>query len=380
MRQPRIYIKNGKFYVGYYIAGNKFEQRKSTEIRADIPFVVGEPEWWKKSKAHKAELERFIETAIVDRSNYRRGIPSVIDEYDSVPSLLALLDMLAKQWERRHDQKMERSTIYKYKTSIGVLQRYNKHLGLLNTSDEDGQRFKQWLQKKGYEQSTIEGYIRRLKSLWKFAIEQGLIRYTPWKEVFVRVEPKLIIPFPLDDEKQFFRAAWRTNRPIFYFAFFQRMTGYRFSDTAPITAEMIQGDTIYWRNVKMKRPDAYPICPALRYAVDLMNVSKGRFFPKINSTQKYNVPLAEICEVAGVQKLTSKSFKPNFGQELDAWLINGRSIEDRFMAALMHHKIKGVTAMSSRHYIQHLPQMQSILTDVLSHWYDFIVELATEDK
>jgi hypothetical protein len=377
VKPPRIYIKDKKFYTSYWIPG-RGEVRKSTGLTADIAFKENDPEWWKAS-IHKDALEKKIEIGVANRAAYRYGQPKFIpdEKIYSIPSLEALIMLYAKQWEDQRDSPFERETRKKYITSINTLHAFNKHLNLLNVTENDAKDLKRWLKEKGYQASTIEGYIRRLRTLWKFAVTQEFVPSNPWKNIFVRVEPKIIIPSNIEDEKKFFCVAFKYDRKVFETAFFQRMTAYRFSDTLLVTNESIRGDTLDIRNVKMKRQEVYPICNALAYLFKQMGAREGKLF-SYNNTQKYNIPLKEICSIAGIEQLTSKSFKPNFGQELDEWVISGKDIADRFIAALMHHQIKGDTKMASRHYISHIPRMRQILNEAFDHWHQFIIGLYTD--
>lgn len=130
----------------------------------------------------------------------------------------------------------------------------------------------------------------------------------------------------------------------------------------------------------MKRPDAYPICDALLYLfgkIGKRDYGKGKLFP-YNHTQDFNEWLHEASAIAGIKRITSKSFKPNFGQELDMLIMSGRDVADRFIAALMHHQIKGATVMASRHYISHIPHMRKIINEAFDHWLIFIKGLFTD--
>lgn len=374
-KPPRVYIKDGIFYLSYW-QGSR-EVRSTTGLRADVEFIKGNTDWWKAS-IHQEKIEKQIEIAVANRTAHRYGQQVFIheDKLHSVPSLETTASLYAEHWKKRHNGRpLEPGTRRKFITAINRFHAFNKHLGLLNTTDKDAQDFRQWLQAKKYQDITSHSYVRRLKTLWRFAIDREYLKSNPWKDVTIEYEDKIIIPARIEDEKKFFCIAFRDNRRAFEFAFFQRMTAYRFSDSLHVYTDSIQNDVLLLRNVKMKRPDAYPICPALQYLLDHREKPdryKGRIF-YYSSTTKYNLALSEICSAAGISpRFTSKSFKPNFGQELDNMILQGRNVEDRFIALLMHHKIMGPTKIASRHYIQHLPQMRRILTESFDHWYTFI--------
>lgn len=379
MGAPRVYIKSNRFYISYWAIG-KGEVRSSTGIKVDVPIVDGKFDW--KQSKHASKIHDLIDIAAANRTANRHGSPQIVRQQDlgNAPKLEAVLSLYARQWEDRTDSRFEPSTKRKYITSINTLRAFNKHLGLLNTTEDDAKAFKKWLQKKEYEQSTIEGYIRRLRTLWKFAVAEELVSSNPWREIFVRVEAKMIIPLPIAEEKKFFCVLFAHHREAFEFAFMQRMTAYRFSDLVPITWNDIQGDTLYLRNVKMKRPDAYPICNALALVLEKMgkrDLGKGRLF-RFNHTQDFNEWLHEASEISGIKRMTSKEFKPNFGQEMDELIFSGQDIADRFIAALMHHQIKGATRMASRHYISHIPRMRTIINEAFEHWHQFVIGLYSD--
>lgn len=369
-KPPRVYIDNGTFFISYWLSGHG-EQRKSTGIRADVPFKPRTPDWWHTSK-HASELQQKINIAEANRTAFQYGQPAILKDTTSrIPSLETILELKAKRYEDRNDEPLQKSTLYTYKRAIGALHSFNRYANILTVDVDDVRKFKKWLESKDYEDETKHLIIRQLRSLWKFAIEKGFIipqigiPPNPWTEIFIKVEPKLKVPQDIPTEKLFFTEAYKTNRKLFDFTFFQRITGYSFSDVLIITPEMRVGDLWHLRRTKMKRPQYFPDSIVMHYHLDHMPEYKPMF--GYRNGQNVNRDSKEICNKISIPYLTTSDFKDSYAEELD-----GIVREDRILAMLLHHKVKGESQMASNRYLTHIKQMRSYLdSEELSHWLHF---------
>lgn len=377
-KPPRVYIDNGTFFIAYWVAGVG-AQRKSTGIKSDIVLPKlpkgqrHDPDWWTESE-HAAELQEKILIASANRTATKHGKIDLIKESSfQVPSLETILILKAEKYKEDNDEvPLQNTTLHTYKRAIGALRQFNKHASLQNVTVADAKEFKKWMKGKEYADETKHLFIRLLRSIWKFAIEQGFIipipgvPPNPWKMIKQKFEPKLKEPQSIATEKKFFVAAYKLNRKLFDFTFFQRITGYSFADVKPITPDMRIGDIWHMKRTKMQyRPHQFPDSLVMRYHVDHMPHYDPMF--GYEHVQTVNDDSWDVCQKIGIPYLTTSDFKDSYGEEFDLIVT-----EDRILAMLMHHQVKGESQMASSRYLTHLRNMRNYLDcEEVSHWLKF---------
>src|SRR5690349_20245112 len=98
MKPPRVFIKQGYFWLQYYIPDRPDHLRTSTGIAADIKFVKGNPNWWKKSK-FAAKIREKIREAEEARFAINAGIKPAQHHPPTkkkIPELLTIVAELNK--------------------------------------------------------------------------------------------------------------------------------------------------------------------------------------------------------------------------------------------------------------------------------------------
>lgn len=211
---------------------------------------------------------------------------------------------------------------------VDVVEEHGMIMKFSDLTEENIRMFDNWLRAKGYQQVTIWGYHKRLRSYVRMAVRDGYVEKYPYQFFKVnRGRPKLR-KYLNDDELTRLRTCEIKNervekiRDLFVF---QCFTGLSYIDLARFNYET---DVENWNgksclvDTRQKNGEIYYI-QLLKPALEVLK--KYNYQLPIVSNAKYNLFLKDVAEYAGINKnLTTHMARHTFA----VWsLRNGANIE-----------------------------------------------------
>ncbi len=370
MKRPRVFIKQGYFWLQYYVPGREDHIRRSTGVVADITFTKGNPDWWKKSK-HAAKIRASIEQIETDRRLSGIGMSSVTRKPSrKVPGLLAVVAELNN--ESSAEGPLSDQTIKRRVNSANTLLRYDHRLSIAREFTKEWVAdLRRWMKAQKFTEWTQYTLLQDLKLFVKFATSK---RYTDRNTLadmrFTQPESSTEHT-PRSEEFKLFTWLYHHN-PKYFLAFItQRLAGYRISDVITIERSQLDLKNNLFRNVlnvKGHRPEVFPISDALAYVYDNMQHEFGIAFPFPSSYRYAMDVLQEGCKKLEIRKIPTHQFKRNYSGEIE-------DIETltHIFDMLMHHKTKSVAGRS--YTGKNIELMRGALNKAQPHWMAFVKKL-----
>lgn len=244
---------------------------------------------------------------IIQSEMMRHNIPVTADglkEYIRTGGVKSYdLVTLFSEFLEEYRGRVTEKTISKYKIVMKLWKECSPNLNELNmVTLQDGKRFYKFLQDR-YEQSTVSGMATKIKTIFKYAIDLGLIQTNPMGGIRIDKGEKEV-DYLLEDELERIRVCrlptpcYERVRDLFMF---QAGTGMSYCDMAELTKDdvRIQNGT-YYISKKRKKTDVEYTTILLSSAVDVWIKYKGKL--PVISNQRYNTYLKVIQGIVGLNK------------------------------------------------------------------------------
>lgn len=372
MKPPRVYIRSNHYYIGYYVSKQRKEVVVSTGIFADRKD-------WKRSESRDA-LEAIIEGLELDRAAKTKGTyyTTLAKRVKRTPE-----DLLTEYIKRaKHEQQaLESGTVDRKVSAIKLFRKFHAFEHIRQIDSEIAGEFKVWAGER-IKDSTLQGYITDLKSLFGLAAERKYITSNPFERITVTVDivPKIRTRYEI--EYKLFDFLYSQNRPLFEQALEERLTGWRVQDICNLSPDVIQDWYFKVVNTKGKRIELFPISEANRWLLERLpapRVWKGGtylFHFRNRSTVNYQLGLA--CGFVGIPKINTHKLKSNYVSE-----FRKQTGDPDLIPYLSHHRFRGQTRTSAIHYVDPevlLEEGKSVLDRAQKHWLDFFQTLKEEPR
>lgn len=391
MKSPRVFIKQGSFWVACSVEGQPNDWRWPTGIKLDPKFVAqleknpkafkGKPDWWKASK-HAPEIREAIKSMSSERELYLAGkldLPShtrkaKTKRIQKISKLLELVDALNK--DAGAEKSLSPETIRRRRTSANAILRYDPAFSIDQDIDREWVAdFRKWMkdpkaQKRPFTEWSQYTVLQDLKLFFKFGLAKRFIAYNPIVDINFEQPESLVMHTPIRDELDMFRHLY--NNDIHRFVEFatQRLTGYRIEDIIGLRREHLDiknRQLVNVRNIKGKRPEIMPMSDALFYLFsNSMEIfGKDYLFPDTYAAASKALKIS--AKVVGI-KYTTHQCKRNY--VLD---IEDENPLQHIFDMLIHHKTKSI---AGRHYTaQNIMLMRKTLNSAQGVWLTFFKEL-----
>jgi hypothetical protein len=387
MKPPRVFIKQGSFWISCYVEGQPNDWRWPTGIKLDPKFVAqlekdpkaftGKPDWWKASK-HAPEIREKTRSMESERELFLAGKSERPQRKQQkaarliVSKLPELLKELNSEGGAEH--KLSPETIRRRQTSANTLLRYDPAFAIDIEFDKIWiADFRKWMrgQKKPFTEWTQYTILQDLKLFVKFAYAKRYIERNTLADIRFTQPESSTEHTPRTEEFKLFTWLYHHQPKYFLSLITQRLAGYRISDVIAIERSQLDLKNNLFRNVlnvKGHRPEVFPISDALAYIYKHMEHEFGIAYP-FPSSYRYTMDvLQEGCKKLQIRKIPTHQFKRNYAGEIE-------DIETltHIFDLLMHHKTKSVAGRS--YTGKNIEFMRSALNKAQPHWIAFVKKL-----
>lgn len=355
MKAPRIYINKGHYHLDYHQDGKRL--RPSTGIAVDHKD-------WKKSKS-VSKLR-----AAIRRIENKRYADSINMSFRDSASDLELSDLLQLYADTHSAERytLHDSTLEQFKYAINFLLKYEPRVTTCSLTREAVLQVR-LKSKKDLADVTVKSYFGRLRTLYHFAVREGLRIDNPFLGILIRVktEPPRVIA--IEDEYEVFRELYDIDKKAFAQTAFQRLTAFRVSEVCRLKNDQIdlRGKVIKYINSKGVN-DLFPITPALEVILGYREKEEYAFYYR--TRWSVHRPLAEASGKVLDMPYTTHQLKKAYSQEVDILNLN-----DRHFKQLIHHSPKNSDTGVVHYAGRNLRLMKEILEEVQRHWIPFFESL-----
>lgn len=244
-----------------------------------------------------------------------------------------------------HTQKNPKpNTIESYRTAVNWIKKYNPTLTVQDTTPELIKNFELWLKKqykakynKDISANTLGMYMRGLKALFNFAIEQGIIKKNPTSIIKISHAERSKRAVELSDWNKFIKYKPTTDKTMFAYDFVMisfAMCGANIADILPLKNRNIVNNQIQFVREKTERVDTNVGIPYSNYLKGLfkkygtVNPRKPEayIFPFYTSemteeqqahkrsdiVKKINKGIRIICLEIGIEPFTTYNIRHTF--------------------------------------------------------------------
>lgn len=381
MKPPRVFINDsGYFSLEWYESGNPHSRKKSLKIAADLPFEVGNPTWWHKSK-HQAKIKARIKEVTLAREYADLGIPTIAtNDYSSKgPVLLSLLE---EYNDANADEKDERSprTIEHRLCAVKFAMRFLGNIPITEYTRSHALTLRREAKKAGskpkskdaYKPKSLKNYFSTLSSIFAYAVEEKYIRTNPFAKISIKVIPNEPRRIPFETELASFTFIYQSKPDLFFQLMFERLTGFRVSEICNYLKERVYEDTLTYWNQKAQRFEIMPQSYAIRLLIDLIPKREDKYLFKYRNRRTVSYYCQRASEMSGVEHMPTHQLKKNYGQEIDEYCS-----DERLFDALMHHAPKS-NIIAVRHYSgRNIRRMLETLNLAQQRWIPFLQSLKT---
>lgn len=205
---------------------------------------------------------------------------------------------------KRVDNEITFKTYNKYRSMIAkAFEVIAKDTALVNVTNNDIVNFKQHLLSVyGYQNETLAGYMKKLKSMFEWAVMNEYINRNPFKDLKIATKPKEVIALTADEviaiENLNTVDRLEKVKDCFLFSCY---TGMSFCDMATLSMDDIQTNgTVHYIKRNRAKTDVQYIIPLSDKAMVILE--KYGFNLPVISNAKTNAYLKEIQTLCGINK------------------------------------------------------------------------------
>jgi len=202
--------------------------------------------------------------------------------------------------ERSNSPEFAASTIRVYKQMRDHLRGFEKQWGrkvTFHSIDLDfSLDFRQYMYDRGYEQNTVHGMLKYVRSFMQIGLEQGLHDNTAYKSrrFQVKQRPAMAVYVSIDELEELYQRSYPAHLRNTVDRFVaMAYTGLRFSDAEALRQNHIEGNNIRIRQSKTGGLVVIPLHPIVE---EVMDKNDGRL-PKVVN-QVFNRQIKEAAKIA----------------------------------------------------------------------------------
>ena len=301
-----ICVKGKRQYVstGRSVMPSKFSPKTQT--------VKGDKELSEFLKAMKARVYS-IETLLLTKG-VNVTLDTILDvlrygEEEKTVTFLQVFDIHTENIRKKVKQKLVTdTTLSKYKVTRGYLERYIKtelkknDILMKDLSPSFVENLFIFLLRYMTNNTAVQK-MKQVKSVMKFAVEEGYIRVSPFK-IVLKKEKKEIIPLTIEEvntirKKKLDIARLSKIRDLFVFECY---TGLAFSDLASLTDKDFHVDESgnKWIIKKRHKTNVVATIPLLPIALEILE--KYNYKLPCLTNVKYNAYLKELGDICNIKK------------------------------------------------------------------------------
>ncbi len=301
-----ICVKGKRRYVstGRFVKPKDFSAKKQT--------VKGDKELNEFLHALKTRI-LSIETILLNKGVYVT-IDTVLDVYrygeeEKTITFLQVFDIHKENISKKVKQKLiTDTTLSKYNVTRGYLERYIKtelkkdDILMKDLSPSFVENLYIYLLKHMTNNTAIQK-MKQVKSVMKYAVEEGYIRVSPFK-IVLKKEKKEIIPLTIEEvniirKKKIEIARLAKIRDLFVFECY---TGLAFSDLASLNEKDFHIDEAgnKWIIKKRHKTNVVATIPLLPIALEILE--KYNYKLPCLTNVKYNAYLKELGDICNINK------------------------------------------------------------------------------
>lgn len=359
LHSPRIYIRNGWYWIQYWEPSTKKQVKKSTAIQADSKD-------WKRSKERK-KLDAIVATVERNRLGFRVGIPTVEQPRQDI-TLQELLVAFNEANRRERGEKSQKTLEHRAYAvqlvgkfingkSINSVTR-DAALSIRDTSDKSP--------------ATIRGVFTEMRILFNYAVREGHIKTNPFSGILVTLKKKAPRRVLFEDEKKVFRRIYSLDKPLFCQLLMLRLTGLRANDVCDMKRDILKDGVLIMDNGKGNREEIMPLTTAIEFVLKENNQYPTYLFKYRNDKTLYHY-LQKHCEAVGIENIGLHQLKKNYAFE-----IANAEPDERTYDALLHHS-PTTNKVGVQHYSGKIHRlMKEVLEKAQGGWVEFFQELSTK--
>ena len=169
-----------------------------------------------------------------------------------------------------------------------------------------------------YEQATSAGYLRRLKTIVNYALDNGKITINPFQGIKIKRGEKPIVYLKQWEQEALINAKVDNESlaRVRDCAVLQLATGLSYADLHDFKKSDVQERNGVYYIEKRRHKTGKPFCSViLKPGIDVLNRYEGEL--KIATNQKYNLYLKTLQDLLGIQTpLTTHVFRRSFATNL----------------------------------------------------------------
>lgn len=263
------------------------------------------------SELSKYILDSFYKTNINLIS--KNWLKNVIDLYynpkDKIKASNQLVEFIDFYLHRKEND-LSRTRKQRINAVKNVLIRYQDHTNTIvmipEVDDEFKKNFQNYTDSMNYDHSTLNGFFSVIKTICRYAEENGIPISIQLRNLKVKYEP-IKMPYLDFDELQKIKDLDLSDNERLDNArdwlIISCYTGQRISDFMRFTPEFIHEKEgkklLVFTQRKTGKPNTIPV---LEEVEEVLNKRNGEF-PRPLSDQRYNDYIKEVCQLAGIDEL-----------------------------------------------------------------------------
>ncbi len=302
--------------------------------------------------------------------------------------------LIAAYSERR---KCKPNTIDSYRTAANWILRYNPQLTVKDMTPEIVGKVCEYIKKqhkskfnKEISPNTMGMYIRGLKALYNFAIEQGVVHGTPLQGIKTTHADRRKTALKSDDWDKF--KSYSPSSPLTEFAYdFARLSfalcGANFADILALKNRSIANGQVHFVRTKTERVDTNVCLPLIPEAITIFKkygainpkkpdayilpyysnaqTERQKDFKRKDFLKRVNKGLKLICEEIGIEKFTTYNIRHTFA----IFALDKHTPIEHIKLLLGHTSIT-----TTQTYLK------SVTSNLMENTYDFLSTMLKKDN